>query len=58
MSISREGTKVKAARMPVYQGCSGVLYHVIICLSFIVYMLYVVVLFVGECCMLFCTSIC
>ena len=39
MSISREGIKVKAARMPIYQGCSGVLYHVIICLSVIVYIL-------------------
>ena len=30
----------------------------IVCLAVIVYMLYVVVLFVGECCMLSCTSIC
>ena len=58
---------MKAARMPIYQGCSGVLCHVILFVSDIVYMLYVVVLFVGECClilllcwccMLSCTSIC
>ena len=58
---------MKTARIPIYQGCSGVLCDVILFVSYIVYMLYVVVLFVGVCClilllwwccMLSCTYIC